>query len=353
MCKGNGPDCGIVICSSTLPKQNVYKLVSFSPLPEGVVRGFFAQPIAKYGIELDVKVINELNVPLIQKELSDADYIIGDYSFKIPITAEMIAFTTKVKLIQQPSTGYEHIDIKACREKGIPVANIGGTNAISVAEHTIALALILQKRIISGHQKLLQGTWAQGELMNLAGELHGKTWGIIGLGRIGRAVASRVKSLGANVIYYDSNPPSSEEGAKLGVSSRTLAKLLSESDVVSIHTPLTKETVKMIGERELRFMKPGSIFINTSRGELADEAILAKAASEGWISGVGVDVFRVEPPPSDHPLILAAKQGAPIVLTPHIAGATNDSRMRIIQFTIENLVRVMLGAKPENVVNDL
>jgi phosphoglycerate dehydrogenase-like enzyme len=258
---------------------------------------------------------------------------------------------TRVKLIQQPSTGYDHIDIKACAKKGIPVANIGGANAISVAEHTVALALILLKRIGYAHQKLLEGTWTQEELLNLATELSGKTWGLIGLGRVGREVANRARSLGAEIVYYDVKRLRGDEEGKLGYSFRQLQRLLSESDVVSIHVPLTQETRGMIGEKELRMMRPSVVFINPSRGELTDEAALAKALREGWIGGVGVDVFSKEPPDITHPLISAAKEGLNIVLTPHIAGATSDARMRIIQVTVENVLRVMLGQKPQNVVN--
>jgi lactate dehydrogenase-like 2-hydroxyacid dehydrogenase len=258
---------------------------------------------------------------------------------------------TKVKLIQQPSTGYNHIDISACAKRGIPVANIGGANAISVAEHTIAMGLVLLKRITYAHEKMLEGNWVQGELLTLATELSGKTWGLIGMGRIGREVASRAKSLGAQVVYYDVKRLSTDEEAKLDCSFRQLQRLLSESDVVSIHVPLTHETEQMIGERELRMMRPTSMFINPSRGELTDEEALGRALREGWIAGVGVDVFSKEPPDETNPLISAAKEGLNIVLTPHIASATSDARMRIVQVTVENVLRVMLGQKPQNVVN--
>jgi lactate dehydrogenase-like 2-hydroxyacid dehydrogenase len=263
----------------------------------------------------------------------------------------MCDYMPKVKLIQQPSTGFDHIDIEACAKKGIPVANIGGANAISVAEHTIALALILLKRITYAHQKMLEGNWTQEELLNVATELSGKTWGLIGLGRIGREVANRAKSLGARIVYYDVKRLADDEEGKLGYSFRPLQRLLSESDVVSIHAPLTQETRGMIGEKELRMMRSSTVFINPSRGELTDEAALGKALREGWIGGAGVDVFSKEPPDMSHPLILAAKEGGNIVLTPHIAGATSDARIRIIQLTVENALRVMLGQKPQNVVN--
>jgi len=327
------------------------KVLVLSPLPEGVIRSLFAENLAKYKLDANFVTINQYDLDALKRELADTDIVIGDYTFKIPITAEMCDAMTKVKLIQQPSTGYDHIDIRACAKKGIPVANIGGANATSVAEHTIALALVLLKRITYAHEKMLEGNWTQGELLNVATELSGKTWGLIGLGRIGREVANRAKPLGAQIIYYDVKQLPEDEESQLGYSFRQLPRLLSESDVVSIHVPLTKETEHMIGEKQLRMMRPTSVFINPSRGELTDEAALAKAVREGWIGGAGVDVFSKEPPDTTHPLIVAAKEGLNMVLTPHTAGATSGARMRIIQATVENVLRVMLGQKPQNVVN--
>lgn len=329
----------------------MFKVVSFSPLPEGVIQGFLGSYLEQHHLEAKVMGVQGLSQERIKRELSDADFVIGDYSFVIPITADMVDVMTKVKLIQQPSTGYEHIDVGACTKKGIPVANIGGANSISVAEHTIALALVLLKRIGYGHEKLLKDEWVQDELMNQASELYGKTWGVIGLGRIGREVASRAAAFGARIVYYDARPLSPEEEAKMGVSFRLLPRLLSEADVVSIHAPLNDQTRKMVGERELRLMRPSVVFVNPSRGELVDEDALARAVSEGWIAGAGVDAFSKEPPGPDHPLVKAAKEGANLVLTPHTAGATNEARLRIIQVTIENVIRVMMGQNPENVVN--
>lgn len=327
------------------------KVLVLSPLPEGLVRMLFAEQLEKHKMEANFVAIAEPDVELLKKELADADVVIGDFTFKIPITAEMVESMGKVKLVAQPSTGYDHIDLEACRKKGIPVCNIGGANAISVAEHTMALALMLLKRINYAHQRMLEGVWVQEELLNVASEVHGKTWGIIGLGRIGREVAARAKAMGASVAYTDLARLEPTEEQKIGVRFLPLPKLLAESDVVSIHVPLNEKTRKMIGERELRLMKSYAVFVNVSRGELVEEEVLAKAVAEGWIGGAGVDVFSREPAAPDHPLVAAARQGTNVVLTPHIAGATNDARMRIIQVTVENVMRVLLGQPPTNVVN--
>jgi phosphoglycerate dehydrogenase-like enzyme len=320
-------------------------------MPEGLIRLFFAESMEKYKIDADFATVNDPDSERLRKELEDADIVIGDYTFKVPITAEMVDLMTKVKLIAQPSAGYDHIDLAACRRKGIPVCNIGGANAVSVAEHTLALALMLLKRIVYAHRRMTEGSWVQEELLNIAAEVHGKTWGIIGLGRIGREVAWRAKAMGANIVYTDLVRLPETEEQKLGVAFLELQRLLAESDVVSIHVPLTDKTRGMMGEKEFRLMKSYAVFINVSRGELTDEVALARAITQGWIGGAGVDVFSSEPVGPENPLLMAAKEGANIVLTPHIAGATNDARLRIIQATVENVVRVVLGQPPLNVVN--
>ena len=327
------------------------KVLVLSPMPEGLIRLFFAESLEKYHLDADFKTINDPGSEELKTELAQADIIIGDYTFKVPITAEMVDLMANVKLVAQPSTGYDHIDLGACRRKGIPVTNIGGANAISVAEHALAVALVLLKRIGYAHRRITEGSWAQEELLNVAAEIYGKTWGIVGLGRIGREVAWRARAMGANVAYTDLARLPPEEELKLGVTFLPFQRLLAESDVVSIHVPLTEQTRGMMGEREFRLMKSYAVFINVARGELTDEAALANAVTQGWIGGAGVDVFRSEPVTLENPLVVAAKEGANIVLTPHIAGATNDARLRIIQVTVENVVRVSLGQPPLNVVN--
>ena len=327
------------------------KVLVLSPMPEGLIRLFFAESMEKYKIEADFKTVSEPGSPELMDELRRADVVIGDYTFRIPITAEMVESMTRVKLVAQPSTGYDHIDLAACRRKGIPVTNVGGANSVSVAEHTLTLALVLLKRIGYAHRRITEGAWVQEELLNVAAEVYGKTWGVIGMGRIGREVTARAKAMGANVVYTDIARLPEPGEQKFGVTFLPLQRLLAESDVVSIHVPLTDKTRGMMGEKEFRLMKSYAVFVNVSRGELSNEAALAKAVTQGWIGGAGVDVFTSEPIAQDNPLLAAARDGANIVLTPHMAGATNDARLRIIQTTVENVARVATGQPPINVVN--
>jgi len=333
--------------------EKVITIVSMSPLPESFMEGLFA-PV-KDKLPGDMKIIVVFGKPKdeIKAILKDADIVIGDYSFQMKIDAELCEAMENVKLIQQPSTGFDHIDIDACRKKGIPVANAGGSNSVSVAEYTIMAALALLKRLVYAHEYTKSGEWPQWKLMDMGTfDLYGKTWGVIGIGRIGREVAKRVRAFDAEVIYYDIRKLPPEEEEKLGVKYSRLSKLLRNSDIVSIHIPLTPETEKFLGEQELRSMKPGAILINPSRGKLIDEEALAKAIREGWIGGAAVDVYSKEPPSPDHPLLRLAREGDyNIILTPHIAGANSDARSRIIMHSIENIVRVLAGGKPIAVVN--
>lgn len=330
-----------------------FLVVSMSPLPPDVIKALIASYLA--GSEIEVDVVSVFGRPReeVKRILAEADVVIGDHTFQMRIDRDLCIAMKKVRLIQQPSTGYDHIDIEACREAGIPVANAGGSNSASVAEYTIMVALALLKRLMEAHQATSRGEWPQWELMDKGTfDLLGKTWGIIGLGRIGKEVAKRLKGWGVEVIYYDKVRPQAEVERELGVEYRPLRRLLRESDIVSIHALLTSETKRMIGEEELRMMKPTAILINPSRGEIVDEEALARALRERWIAGAAVDVYSREPPGPDHPLVkLAREGGVNLIVTPHIAGANTDARQRIIAFSVENIIRVLRGGKPEAVVN--
>ncbi len=330
-----------------------FVIVSMSPLPEAVIQAFFMPFLEGKDIELEVVGVYGKPREEVIEALRRADIVLGDYTFHMKIDEELCNAMDKVRLIQQPSTGYDHIDVEACARRGIPVANAGGANAASVAEYTIMAALALLKRLVYAHSRTREGGWPQWDLMEMGTyDLLGKTWGIIGLGRIGREVARRLQGWGVDIVYYD-KVRNREAEESLGVKYRTMRRLLREADIVSIHVPLTPETRGMIGERELRGMKPNAILINPSRGELVDEEALARALRERWIAGAAVDVYSREPPGPDHPLIRLAREdpGVNLIVTPHIAGANSDARQRIVRFSVENVLRVLMGGKPEAVVN--
>ena len=325
------------------------KILVLSPLPKAVIEAFLSTRVTGNELE-DIYVVTyegSSKEELIEA-VSDAHVIIGDYTNNIAMDAEVIRSAEQCTLIQQPSTGFQHIDVDEAAKKGIPVANIAGANTLAVAEHTIMLMLGCLKKLTLSHEKTKRGEWAQDE-MEIHGvfELFGKTVGIIGAGLIGKEVAKRAKPFGPHMIYYDVNRLSKEEEDELGVIYRPLDDLIAESDVITIHAPLTPQTENMISADRITAMKTNAIIINASRGAIVDEAALARALKEGRIRGAGLDVFSQEPISPKNPILDAPNT----ILTPHIAGATNESRMRIINLTIDNVLSVLTGKEPVNIVN--
>lgn len=265
-----------------------------------------------------------------------------------PVTAEHIDSAASLKLIQTPSHGYDHVDVDAAARAGIPVCNVGtsGAEAANVAEHAFGLMLACSKRLVEGHLALTEGRWANQELLR-AGmtELRGKTLGIVGLGQIGREVAKRGAAFDMTVLYHDVVEDADAERT-WGVRRVPLDELLAQADVVSVHVPLLPSTRGLIAAAEIAKMKPRAILVNTSRGAVVDAGALAEALHAGKLRA-GIDVFEPEPPPPDHPLLTAPD----VVLSPHVAGVTNESVARIMAEAIENVRRFERGEPLRDIVN--
>jgi len=325
------------------------KVLILSPLPEEAVRALLSTRVPGQEIQ-DVSIVSykgSSQSDLVQA-VSGADVILGDYTNNIGMDADVMRAAKKCLLIQQPSTGYQHIDVDAAAKEGIPVANIAGANTNAVAEHTIMVILACLKNLLLAHEKTLNGEWAQDE-MPLYGvhELWNKTLGIIGLGRIGKEVAKRAKAFGPRITYFDTDRLEPETEERLGVSYRDLDRLVAESDVITVHVPFTPQTENLISADRIARMKPSAVIINVSRGGIVNEPALAQALHEKRIRGAALDVFSQEPPDASNPLLSAPN----VILTPHIAGATNESRDRITDMTIDNIVNVLRGGQPINIVN--
>lgn len=319
------------------------KVLSLAPLPASFITEMFKMR----GADVDAVNASGFSPEQIMEAVKDADYIIGDFTFQRRITREIAGAARKVKLIQQPSVGYQHIDVAACRELGIPVANTAGANTIAVAEHTVMMALCLLKNLLFAGRTTAEGQWRQMDVR--AVELFGKTWGFIGFGRIGKAVAERLIPFGSRMIYFDPFRLSDADEKRWRISPVSLEDLLKTSDVISLHCPLTDETNGLLGRDNLALLKPGAVIINVARGEVIDEAALAEALRAGTIGGAALDVFCGEPINASHPLVGAA--GDKVILTPHIAGVSQEAQGRILTMTIDNIIRVMRGREPENKVN--
>lgn len=281
--------------------------------------------------------------------LAKAQIALGDYTFRRRMDEALLSRMPQLKFIQQPSVGYEQIDVEACRRRGIQVANTPGVNSVAVAEHTVMLALALLKRLMIGNEATHAGRWSQHEMMWDRGvfELAGKTYGLVGCGHVGKEVAKRLRPFDVTLIYFDARRLAPEVEAEIGLTYKPLDHLLRVADVISLHVPLTETTRKMIGPRELGLMKFSAVLINVARGECIDEAALAERLRGKKLAGAGLDVFTQEPIAADCPLLGLDN----VILTPHIAGATNEVRERVVLMAVANVVQVLQGKPPQYVVN--
>lgn len=273
----------------------------------------------------------------------DADIILSN---KVKITAEVIDKLPKLKYIGVLATGYNIIDVDYARQKGIVVSNIPAYSTDSVVQMTFAHILNITNQVGHYADQVRSGRWSKNADFcywdTPLTELSGKIIGIVGLGNIGMRVATIARQFGMDVFAV-----TSKESALLpsGIQKTTLNGLLSIADVLSLHCPLTKDTDKLINAERLELMKPGSILINTGRGQLVDEKAVAKALDSGHLKGYGADVMALEPPSKDNPLL---KQNH-AYFTPHIAWASKEARTRLINIAADN-VKAFLEGSPQNKV---
>lgn len=277
------------------------------------------------------------------EEIRDSDAIILATE---QIDDEFLNKFSKLKIIARYGVGYDNIDVEACTKRGIYITYTPGVLSHAVAELTLGLMLCLSRRLIQADNHVRM-EWAKPQRKKLVMgiDLYGKTLGIIGLGRIGYEVAFRAKAFGMKIIYFDIERKEKAEKI-LNAQYVDLETLLKNSDFVSIHTPLTPQTRGLIGEKELRLMKPTAYIINTARGPVVDEEALCKALREGWIAGAGLDVFIKEPLPLDNPLIKMEN----VILTPHIGTYTLETRRAMALKCIENVRAALEGRIPPNLV---
>lgn len=247
-----------------------------------------------------------------------------------------------VKLIQLVSVGFDRMDLKLCRELGIPVANNGGTNALDVTEHTIALILAFYRRLVEMNSNVRTNQWNVIDSGATTYCINGKTVGIVGFGQIGQRVARLVGAFGARILYYDPYPPAPSVAHELKAQRVSLEELFKQADIVTLHMPLNDSTRGLVNERLLALMKPTALLVNTCRGPVIDEPALTTALSEQRIAGAALDVLEQEPPDPANPLL----QLENVIFTPHTAGVTRDTWPRRGKFIFENLQRVWNGEAP-------
>jgi phosphoglycerate dehydrogenase-like enzyme len=249
-------------------------------------------------------------------------------------TAEMITAAPRLQLIQKIGVGVNTIDLDAAKARGIAVCNLPGTNARAVAELTLALMLAVLRRLPRFDAAMRRGEWSDPALQDGIGELGGRTVGLVGYGAIPRLLAPVLAALGCRLIYTARTPHSDAVGEW-----RSLDALLSESDVVSLHLPLTAETETLIDARAFTRMRRGAVLINTARGGLVDQSALTEALTDGKLAGAGLDVFVHEPHDATEPLFHLPN----VVLTPHIGWLTTGTFDRSFALAAENCRRIAAG----------
>lgn len=258
--------------------------------------------------------------------------------------AALLNASTKLKLIARAGVGVDNVDVDTATALGIAVANTPDGNTIATAEHTFGLMLSLARHIPQSHQSMHSGKWDRKSYMGI--ELRGKTLGIIGFGRIGRAIAKRAQAFEMTVIAYDPYIPV-DIAADLGVELLDLNTLYSRADFITLHSLVTDETRGMINRDSIARMKKGVRIVNAARGALINDADVAEALKSGQIAGAALDVYAEEPPPPDHPLI-----GLPNVIdTPHLAASTEEAQVAVAVEAAQLVVAALLRGEYKNVVN--
>jgi len=320
------------------------RVACLSPYDEATVRALF-----KGRHEVQVALVPP---PPAQAEVMaacvDADLVIADRRHKHRVDRDVLQNMRRCRLIQQAAVGFDSIDHRAAAELGIPVANAAGYNKDSVADWTVMAMIALLRHSFSLDRQLRAGHWNADDQMRgeetMGHELGAMTVGIIGMGNVGSAVARRVLAFGAKILFADTLQRSCEGARQVGLDS-----LLEESDIVCVHAPLDVDTTALIGASEIARMKKGAYLINAARGPIVDEASLTDALQSGHLAGAGLDVFEVEPLPTNSPL----RKIENVILAPHRGGATVEAEQRLLEVVGDNLVRVLDGRPPLNVVNGL
>lgn len=260
------------------------------------------------------------------------------------VTPELVSAGSRLRIIGRAGVGLDNVDLDACTRRGILVINAPTANIMSATEHTMAMLLALCRNIPEAHASVKRGEWTRSKFMGI--ELDGKTLGVIGLGRIGSRVTVRARGFNMRVLAYDPYIADSVF-ERFNAQRVTLDELLAQSDFITVHTPLTDETRRMIGAAEIARMKDGVVVLNIARGGIYEETALAEALASGKISGAALDVYEEEPPGKDHPLVNAKN----VILSPHIGANTIEAQDRVAVQTAEMVVEALRGSIFVSAVN--
>lgn len=292
--------------------------------------------------EFEVHFLNMADEEQARRLLPMADFLM---SMRFP--SSYIPLLKKCKLVQLHGVGFDGIDTKGLANAGIPIALCPEGTITGLAEHVILLILALYRKVIHLHQSMREG---KHDAMGWRSGCHhfmGKTLGIVGFGRAGQRVAHLARGFETNLIYFDVIRASSSLEEDLKARYVPFDELLTEADILSVHTPLTDKTRGLFGAAEFARMKPGALFINTSRGGTYDMDALYESLRSNHLGGAGLDVFNPEPPPPDHPIL----QLPNVICTPHMSAGTVESQLEKVKVQFDNFRRVLRGEAPRNLLN--
>jgi len=306
-----------------------------------VTTGKLLEPAQKRMLEqCDAKIWDKGGNPpadLLADWLKDAEGLVTFADVRVD--EALLAQAPHVKVVSQAAVGYDNVDVDACTRRGIPFGNTPGVLTETTADLAFTLLLCAARRIHEGWLFVRDGNWRPGKALKFGIDLRGKTLGIVGMGKIGAAVARRARAFGMDVIY--SNRNQRKDDKELGVTYARFDELLTKADCIIVLTPLSAETRGMFGQKEFAKMKPSAYFVNASRGPVVDTDALVDAVTTGKIAYAALDVTNPEPLPADHPLLKLPN----VLITPHIGSATTETRTAMAQLAVDNLL-AGLAKKP-------
>jgi glyoxylate reductase len=315
-----------------------------------ITRNFFNEAIDLIKTVAQVEVYPSEEDPIPRETLLDK---VQDIDGLLPmltdrIDEELFDRSRNLKVVSNYAVGYNNIDVDEATKRNIMITNTPDVLTDTTADCAFLLLMAISRRLVEVDNYVRDGKWvkAWGPKMLLGSDITGKTLGIIGLGRIGKAMIHRAQGFKMKVLYHDTSRDIKKE-RELKIEYRSLDNILAESDYISLHVPLTDGTHQMINESRLKKMKKTAFLINTSRGPVIDEAALIKALKEKWIAGAGLDVHDKEPIQLDNPLLKLDN----VVLTPHIGSATTETRLAMAMKAATNLTKALKGEKPPDLVN--
>jgi D-3-phosphoglycerate dehydrogenase len=313
-----------------------WRLTALVPMPAEAVRGFAPD------LPVTVTVPEERTQESARAAAADADLLLGDFTGLLRVDEALLANAPHLAFVQQPTVGVEHLDLAACAARGIPVANTAGANATGVAEWCVMAALAVSRNLLWADAEVRAGRWPQLDLVTRGClELSGRRVGIVGYGAIGALAAERFRAFGCDVAFWTRTPRPDDPVY------RDLPALLAGSDVLVVVIALGDATRGLLDEGALRTLPRGAVVVNAARGGIVDEAALKTLLDDGHLAGAALDVYDTEPLAAGHPLRTTDR----VLLSPHVAGATAQARLRIAVAVQRNLARAVNGEPVQDVVN--